>query len=160
MDWCRYRFRSVWPLDPAPERVYAVLERAEEYPRWWPQVREVSRVDDRVGVVRMRSALPYELCVTAREARRDPAARILEITMTGDLDGWARWRLIPGPRGTGTQAVFEQDVIVRKRLMRVLAVPARPLFRANHAAMMRGGRRGLTELLAAGDGAADHRDAV
>ena len=150
MDWCRYHFRSVWPVDAAPERVYAVLERAEEYPRWWPQVREVARVAEHVGVVRLRSVLPYELRVTAREARRDPAARILKITMTGDLDGWARWRLIPDPRGTGTRAVFEQDVIVRKRLMRLLAVPGRPLFRANHAAMMRGGRRGLSALLAAG----------
>src|SRR5207249_4847480 len=83
MDWCRYHFRSVWPVDAAPERVYAVLERAEEYPRWWPQVREVARVAEHVGVVRLRSVLPYELRVTAREARRDPAARILKITMTG-----------------------------------------------------------------------------
>jgi uncharacterized protein YndB with AHSA1/START domain len=158
MDWCRYRFRNVWPIDSTPERVYAALARAEEYPHWWPQVREVRRVGENLGVVRLRSVLPYELRVTARGTRRDPTARILKITMTGDLDGWARWRLVPdlqGTRGTATRVVFEQDVIVRKRLMRLLAVPGRPLFRANHAVMMRGGRRGLTALLAD-----DCRDAV
>src|SRR5438105_8188092 len=36
----RYRFRSEWLLAAPPAVVYAVLERAEAYPRWWPQVRE------------------------------------------------------------------------------------------------------------------------
>ncbi|MDF3288919.1 SRPBCC family protein [Streptomyces silvisoli] len=146
MDWCRYRFRDVWRLDAPPAEVYAVLERAEEYPRWWPQVRRVDPIDEWSGTARFRSVLPYELVVTAREARRDPAAGVLEIAMTGDLEGWARWTL--GPGGTGTRATFEQQVIVRKPVMRWLSVPGRLFFRANHALMMRAGRRGLCALLA------------
>ncbi|MEU8620370.1 SRPBCC family protein [Streptomyces sp. NPDC048623] len=141
MDWCRYRFRSVWRLAAAPDAVYAVLERAEEYPRWWPQVREVVPLDERTGTARFRSLLPYDLVVTAEARRQDPAARVLEIGMSGDLDGWARWTLTA--EGTGTRAVYEQEVEVRSPLMRALAVPGRPFFRANHALMMRGGRRGL-----------------
>ncbi|MCX5389580.1 SRPBCC family protein [Streptomyces sp. NBC_00094] len=141
MDWCRYRFRSVWRLAAPPDAVYAVLERAEEYPRWWPQVREVVPLDDVTGTARFRSLLPYELVVTARALRRDPAARILEVGLAGDLEGRVRWTLTP--EGTGTRALYEQEVEVRARLLRALAVPGRPVFRANHALMMRGGRRGL-----------------
>ncbi|KQX47956.1 MULTISPECIES: SRPBCC family protein [unclassified Streptomyces] len=145
MDWCRYSFRSVWRLPAPPEAVYAVLERAEEYPSWWPQVREVVPVDDATGTARFRSLLPYDLVVTARALRRDPAAGVLEIGLGGDLVGWARWTL--APEGTGTRVVYEQEVEVRARLLRALAVPGRPVFRANHAWMMRGGRRGLAASL-------------
>ncbi|WP_405655159.1 SRPBCC family protein [Streptomyces sp. RK9] len=147
MDWCHYRFRSVWNLPAAPETVYAVLERAEDYPRWWPQVRSVTALDGRTGTARLRSLLPYDLVVTAEESRRDPGRGVLEITMTGDLDGWARWTLtaVDG----GTRARYDQEVDVRKALMRRLAVPGRPLFLVNHALMMRSGRRGLVAYLEA-----------
>ncbi|MEU6975963.1 SRPBCC family protein [Streptomyces sp. NPDC046371] len=147
MDWCRYRFRSVWRLAAPPDAVYAVLERAEEYPRWWPQVREVVPIDERTGTARFRSLLPYDLVVTAEARRRDPGARVLEVALSGDLDGWARWTL--ALEGVGTRAVYEQEVEVRSPLMRALAVPGRPVFRANHALMMRSGRRGLAALLRA-----------
>ncbi|RII18638.1 Polyketide cyclase / dehydrase and lipid transport [Streptomyces sp. YIM 130001] len=147
MDWCHYRFRSVWVLPAAPEQVFAVLERAEEYPYWWPQVREVRPLDRVTGTARFRSLLPYDLLVTGREQLRDPAAGQLGIAMSGDLVGWARWTVTG--RGTVTRALFEQEVEVRRPLMRRFAVPGRPVFLLNHAAMMRGGRRGLTEWLAA-----------
>ncbi|MFC7307728.1 SRPBCC family protein [Streptomyces monticola] len=145
MDWCHYRFRSVWNLPARPAEVYAVLERAEEYPLWWRQVREVTPLDDRSGLARFRSMLPYDLVVTARQRRRDPVARILEIAMSGDLDGWARWTLTAV--GGGTRALYEQEVDVRRPLMRRLAVPGRPVFLLNHALMMRAGRRGLLTYL-------------
>ncbi|MER6626764.1 SRPBCC family protein [Streptomyces sp. NPDC000987] len=147
MDWTRYRFRTSWRLPAPPATVYRALERAEDYPRWWRQIREVTRIDDTSGVVRVRSALPYDLTFTARAARRDPVAGVLEISMTGDLDGWARWTL--GADGTGTLARYDQLVVVNKPLLRRLAVPGRPLFRANHRLMMRDGRRGLTAYLEA-----------
>uniref|UniRef100_A0AAU2VEP1 SRPBCC family protein n=1 Tax=Streptomyces sp. NBC_00003 TaxID=2903608 RepID=A0AAU2VEP1_9ACTN len=151
MDWCRYRFRSVWDLPAPPAAVYAVLERAEDYPRWWPEVREVTPLDEydeRTATARLRSLIPYDLFVTARESRRDPAGGVLEVALSGDLEGWARWTLFA--RDGGTRAVYEQEVEVRKPLMRRLAVPGRPAFRANHALMMRSGRRGLVRLLEKG----------
>ncbi|WP_371658710.1 SRPBCC family protein [Streptomyces sp. NBC_00280] len=147
MDWSHYRFRTRWTLAAPLADVYDALEQAEDYPRWWPQVREVDRIDDTSGVVRIRSLLPYDLTFTARETRRDPAAGVLEIAMTGDLDGWARWTLTE--TGSGTLADYDQEVDVTKPLMRRLAVPGRPLFRANHALMMRAGRRGLAAHLQA-----------
>ncbi|MFF0743715.1 SRPBCC family protein [Streptomyces sp. NPDC004111] len=150
MDWCHYRFRSIWELRADPAVVYATLERAEDYPSWWPQVREVTPVDGTSGTARFRSFLPYDLVVTARERRRDPDAGILEIGMTGDMDGWVRWTVRPARLGQvrGTRAFYEQVVDVRKPLLRHLAVPGRPVFLANHAWMMRCGQRGLAAALA------------
>ncbi|MGW7440084.1 SRPBCC family protein [Streptomyces sp. NPDC054849] len=147
--WSRYRFRSVWDLDAAPAAVYAVLERPGEYPRWWPQVRGVEPVDDRTGTATFRSLLPYALRVTATELLRDPARGVLEVSLRGDIEGWARWTVRPRA-GTGTartRVLYEQEVEVRRPLMRLLALPGRPLFRLNHALMMRAGRRGLAAWL-------------
>ena len=140
MDWSHYRFVSVWDVSAPPVVVYGILECAEEYPLWWPQIREVATVDDATGTMRIRSFLPYDLVMTVRESRRDPAAGVLEVTLGGDLDGWARWTVTA--HGTGTRATYEQEVEVRRTLMRLLALPGRAVFRANHALMMRAGRRG------------------
>ncbi|MFC9861841.1 MULTISPECIES: SRPBCC family protein [unclassified Streptomyces] len=145
MDWCHYRFTAVWDISAPPDTVYAALACAEEYPRWWPQVRTVTTVDDSTGTARLRSFLPYELVVTARRRRDDPVSRVVEAAMTGDLEGWARWTV--GEHGDGSRARYEQEVDVRKPLLRRLAVPGRPLFRANHTLMMRAGRRGLAARL-------------
>ncbi|MDX6311179.1 MAG: hypothetical protein QOF84_7258 [Streptomyces sp.] len=150
MDWCQYRFRSSWDVEAGPDAVYRILERPDEYPTWWPQVREVRRTGETTGTLRFRSALPYDLFVTAHATRQDPQARVLEVAMYGDLEGWVRWTILQNGAdgGAGTHLVFEQDVIVNKPLMRRLALPCRPLFRANHALMMRQGRRGLRARLA------------
>ncbi|MEV6669653.1 SRPBCC family protein [Streptomyces sp. NPDC051162] len=145
----RYRFRATWTFAVAPDVLYACLEIPESYPSWWPQVREATRTGADTGTLRVRSFLPYELAFAVHGASRDPVARTLEIAMTGDLEGWARWTVLPYGRA-GSQARFEQDVEVRKPLMRRLAIPARPLFVANHAWMMRAGRRGLRTRLEAG----------
>lgn len=138
MDWTRYRFRSLWSL-PAPHaRVYEALGRAEGYPRWWPQIREATPLDEMSGVVRIRSVLPFNLVLTATERCRDPAAGLLEIGLSGDREGWARWTVTPD--GSGTLARYEQVVDVRKPLLRRWAVPGRPVFRANHRLMRRAGR--------------------
>ncbi|MFE5920526.1 SRPBCC family protein [Streptomyces sp. NPDC002285] len=150
MDWSHYRFRTLWALPAAPDTVCEALEQAEHYPRWWPQVREVNRIDDTSGVITIRSVLPYDLTFTAREVRRDRGAGVLEIAMSGDLDGWACWTVTVAGDGSGTLARYDQVVDVNKLLLRRLAVPGRPLFRANHWLMMRSGRRGLAAHLARG----------
>ena len=145
MDWCRYRFRSVWDLPAAPAAVYAVLERAEEYRAGGPRSARSPPSTSASPPARLCSLVPYDLLVTARESRRDPGDGVLEVELCGDLEGWARWTLFA--RDGGTRAVYEQEVEVRKPLMWRLAVPGRPVFRANHALMMRSGRRGLVRLL-------------
>ncbi|WP_432030299.1 SRPBCC family protein [Streptomyces sp. 1222.5] len=147
MDWNHYRFRTLWSLPAPSAAVYAALERPEDYPRWWPQVRTVTRLDDETGVITIRSLLPYAMTFTARTAGRDPAAGILAVHMTGDIEGWARWTVTTA--GPGALVRYDQEVDVCKPLLRRLAVPGRPVFRANHRLMMRAGRRGLLRYLRA-----------
>ncbi|MFD9095377.1 SRPBCC family protein [Streptomyces collinus] len=147
MDWNHYRFHSRWSLPAPPATVYAALERPEGYPHWWPQVRTVNRLDDATGVLTIRSALPYAMTFTARTTRRDPAAGVLAVALSGDIEGWARWTVTA--EGPGTLARYDQEVDVRKPLLRLLAVPGRPVFRVNHRLMMRAGRRGLLRHLRA-----------
>lgn len=142
----RYRFLTAWDLHAPPRRVYRVLADPRTYPVWWPEIREVRQLDEHSGVMRFRSLLPYELAVVASEARQDPVAGVLEARLAGDLEGVTRWTVTS--RGDGRAvAVFFEDVEVRKPLMRLLAVPGRPAFRANHALMMRHGRVGLAHYL-------------
>jgi uncharacterized protein YndB with AHSA1/START domain len=147
MDWTHHRFRSLWHLPAPPATVYAALERVEDYPHWWRQVREVTQVDDRTAAIRIRSLLPYDMTFTAREVRRDPAAKVLEAALSGDVDGWSRWTVTA--HGPGSLVRYDQEVHVRKPLLRRFAVPGRPFFRANHRLMMRAGRRGLAGRLEA-----------
>lgn len=148
MDWNHYRFRSLWTLSAPAPTVYSALERIEEYPLWWPQVREVTRLDDTTGIITIRSLLPYDLTSTLREGRRDRETGVLEAGLSGDIDGWARWT-VTRLGAHGCLAHYEQEVDLRKPLLRLLAVPARPVFRVNHALMMRAGRRGLAAHLEA-----------
>lgn len=151
--WSRYRFRSVWDFDVPAARVYAALERPDDYPLWWPQIRAVAPTpapagDERSGSALIRSALPFTLRVTAAELLRDPVRGVLEVALRGDLEGWARWTVRSRPGGA--RALYEQEVEVRRPLMRWLSLPGRPVFRLNHSLMMRAGRRGLAAHLAAG----------
>ncbi|WP_042417256.1 SRPBCC family protein [Streptacidiphilus anmyonensis] len=142
----RYRFTSRWQLHAAYEHVFDALAAPLDYPLWWPQIIEVRQLTPESGRMRFRSLLPYELHVMASAVRNDPAAGVLEARLTGDLEGVTRWTVTRAGEGR-TAAVFDEDVEVRKPLMRRLAVPGRPAFRANHAWMMRSGRLGLARHL-------------
>src|SRR5262245_50754490 len=142
----RYEFCSVWRLNAAPDDVYAVLERLPDYPLWWPQVRTVAALGNDAYELVCRSSLPYDLRFTTRQVVRNPADRVLEASMTGDLEGFSRWTISSDAHGTSAQ--FDEQVVATKALLRRLELVARPVFKANHTRMMRDGERGLSTYLA------------
>jgi len=141
-----YCFRSAWRVDLDADQLFDVLSDIASYPHWWPQLRSVERIDDDTAAVRCRSALPYTLRLRAQRAREDRDARVLEVRLDGDLEGWARWTLTPGQDGTAL--VFEQEVVVRGQMLRWVGFIGRPVLRLNHAWMMRGARVGLDRWVA------------
>ncbi|WP_435200316.1 SRPBCC family protein [Janibacter sp. GS2] len=148
MSTPRFVFRHVWPV-PAPVGVVtAALADIEHYPRWWPQVRSVARIDDVSGRGRIRSLLPVTLDLVLTREIEDREGGRLRVALGGDLLGWAGWSVVPDPAGTatGSIATFEQEVRVAARLDRA-ATLAPFVLRANHAWMMRQGRRGLAREL-------------
>ena len=147
MDLNHYHFKSVWHLDAPTSVVFGVLAALETYPAWWPEIRLVEALTPDSSRLTARSLLPYDLVFVTTQAMRDADQAVLEATMTGDLEGFSRWTL--GPESpTTTTAVFEEEVITNKALLRRLAFIARPAFRANHTLMMRHGERGLGTYLA------------
>ena len=145
MDRNFYAFRSDWSVDATPNTIYRALERFESYSEWWPEVRSIRLVGAESCQVTCRSVLPYDLTFVLRPSRRDPGSGVLEAAMTGDLEGFSRWTISGGPSRSGL--VFEEEVTVNKRLLRVLAPVARNLFRANHSVMMKHAQVGLATYL-------------
>lgn len=121
------------------------LADVEGYQSWWPQVREIHRIDDDSFRVRIRSLLPYILDLVLARAVQDETAGILRVNIGGDLQGWSAWQL--SAEGTGTLAQFSQEVEVTASVLRRAPSAVRPLLRANHTYMMRSGERGLSDYL-------------
>jgi hypothetical protein len=141
-----YRFHSVWSVGVAPGEVFDVLADLGSYPRWWREVRQVRRVTDDCAELRCRSVLPYDLVFRASQGVRDDRAGVLCAHLTGDLEGFVAWKITL--QESGSRLNYDQEVTVRKPLLRRLALLARPAMRANHELMMRDGERGLRTYLA------------
>nr|WP_246297561.1 SRPBCC family protein [Janibacter cremeus] len=131
-------------LAQSPQEVIRVLADVEGYPRWWPQVRSVERLDATSGRARIRSLIPLTLHVVLAPEVEDREGGVLQVGLSGDLVGWARWTV--RPHEGGAVAVFEQQARVAPRLERA-ATLASVVLRANHAWMMRQGCRGLAREL-------------
>lgn len=141
-----YRFRSLWSVRAATSRVFDALVDLTSYPRWWPDIRAVDRVDEDTAEVVCRAVLPYALTFRLHRAVEDPAGGRLRVDMTGDLEGYVHGE-VAEHREAGALLAISQRVVVAKPLLRTLAPVARPLFRANHAVMMRRGQRGFRAYL-------------
>ncbi len=143
-----YRFRNVWSLNVAATRLFGALVDLANYPRWWPDVRAVHKVDDDTAEFTCRAILPYDLVFRLHRDEQDERTGLLRVNMTGDLEGYVQG-IVAADEPAAARLEISQEVKVNKTLLRRLAPVARPLFRANHAAMMWRGHRGLRTYLAA-----------
>ncbi|MGX7828851.1 SRPBCC family protein [Actinokineospora sp. 24-640] len=147
MDLNFYRFDLSWTVDHPLGEVFDALVDLEAYPLWWPEYREVRRVDADTVAVAIRSSLPYTLHLTNRFLVHDREGGRFRLAMDGDLAGWIDFALT-GADGGGTRVRITQECTAEKRLLRVFALVGRRAFIHNHALMMRRGRVGLSALLA------------
>lgn len=144
-----FEFRHVWHLPVDVAVAYTALADVDSYPRWWPQVRAIERVDERSGHAFVRSLLPYTLDLLLTREVEDAAQRLLRVRIEGDLAGWSEWRLVAGP-GTprrSTIALYTQEATVTVAGFGRLGPVAAPVLRANHTWMMWSGERGLRDYL-------------
>ena len=140
-----YRFDSLWHLHASREQVYAALADVDGYERWWPQVREIHRIDADSGRVRIRSLLPYTVDLVLARTVQDEVRGTLRVDIAGDLEGWCAWQL--SAEGVGTRVRFSQEVEVTVPMLQRAPFAIRPLLRGNHSHMMRSGERGLGRYL-------------
>lgn len=139
-----YRFGGSWYVGAPLPQVRDTIVDLEHYPEWWPQVRAVASLGPDDAWVVCRSALPYTLELVLHAVSRE--APVLEVAVTGDLDGFVRWRL--SEEGAGTRMELEQEVTV-SGLLGVASYPLRPVLRWNHHRMLTGCVTGLRERLQA-----------
>jgi hypothetical protein len=138
-----YSFDDAWSVAASYDRVFEVLEDLDGYPRWWRDVEAVTRLDDDTRIVVIRSILPYRLRISVRRERVDRRIGVIGATMQGDLHGWTRW-LVVRYRG-GTAVRLQERASLGRPLLVALEPLLAPVYVANHAAMVRRGRRGLRE---------------
>ena len=139
-----FAFSSVWEVPATPSAVHAALVDLERYPDWWPQVVAVARLGPDDARVLCRSTLPYTLDLVLHAVSR--TGPLLEVAVSGDLDGTVRWRLEPVEDGTLMR--FEQRVAVTG-LLALASYVAGPVLRWNHDRMMAGCVAGLRRRLVA-----------
>jgi hypothetical protein len=144
-----YRFRTVWSIEVAAARLFGALVDLANYPLWWPDIRTATKVDDDTAEFTCRSTLPYTLVFRLHRNLQDEDAGHLRVDMSGDLEGYVQG-IVAANTEHHASLEISQQVVVHKKLLRRLAPVARPLFRANHALMMRRGYRGLRAYLATG----------
>lgn len=150
-----YRFLTTWLLAAPREQVWQVVSDVEQWPLWWPGVREARELTspdiDGLGRrvrMRFRSRLGYSLSFTGDVVTSRPP-ELGEVTVDGQLRGRGRWELTR--TGAGTRLDWTWEVTPEVRWMRALSPYARPLFVWAHADLMRRGRRGLARRLSSLD---------
>jgi uncharacterized protein YndB with AHSA1/START domain len=146
-----YRFLDEWRLPVDVERVYDLVGRPLDYPRWWSDVFLAAEGDGgepepgkRIEVV-ARGFLPYRLrfALTTLDCERPHR---IHSRLDGDFEGTGTWLL--EAEGGGTRAVLDWRPSVRKAGVRQLTPVLRPLFRSNHAWTMRRGLAAASRELA------------
>ncbi|GAA1259108.1 SRPBCC family protein [Janibacter melonis] len=146
----RLAFTDAWEMEHPADEVLRVLADVDSYMRWWPQIKEIERVDAEHGQLRVCSSIPISLRMTITREAELPEIGLLRVRVQGDLRGWSQWHVaaVPG----GCRVAYTQEVSIAHPFFKlVAAVPVLGVrvIRANHDAMMRGGARGLGEYLAA-----------
>lgn len=149
-----YSFRDEWHVDAAPSRVWALIEQPATYPLWWPIYLDAKVTEDRgpvgsVARLKFRVLLPYTLSVTTTSTRSE-APRLLEGTVSGELQGSWRWTLEPA--ASGTRVIFEERVQTNRWILDLLAPIAHRLFALNHRVAARKGAEGMRAYLARTEG--------
>ena len=138
---------SHWRIAAPVEHVWATLADPESWPQWWPYVRSVRTIRqgdaDGLGSVRRiewATRLPYDIVIEV-EAIESLRLERLRARSHGQLRGEGIWLL--RSEGRFTDVTYVWRVELAKRWMRWLAPVLAPVFRWNHAGVMRAGGIGL-----------------
>ncbi len=147
-----YRFLTTWLLECPRQDAWEALADCRDWPRWWRGVEEVTelragdqrRVGSAYRVTWRAPAVPYRVRFDFHVDEVDEPA-LMAGTAHGALQGTGTWRLFE--QGGVCAVTFLWEVRTSRVWMRALEPVARPLFRAGHDRLMRGGGRDLSRLL-------------
>jgi hypothetical protein len=128
----RLRSERTYPLDVPPDEVWSAVSRVEDYPRWWPWLRDFEGDSIAVGAVWdcvIQPPLPYVLRFRLTFDHVRPA-REIRARVSGDADG--RGELHFAGRGRGTQLRVVSNLRPATPMLRAVAAIAWPIARFGH----------------------------
>jgi len=142
----QYHLTTHWTLEAPVGAVWTELSRPEGWPAWWKGMLAVRLLEqgDGSGTGAYRritwrgvlSRITYNL----RTVKIQPRA-LIESVADGQLTGVGRWQLTRA--GAGTEVQHDWIVNVALPGIPIVAGIAGLLFKWNHRALMKAGRRGL-----------------
>ena len=155
-----FHFDERWIVDAGIESVWAVLERVDEWPGWWPGLTAAEKVGAAQADVdaadlpvipgsRARLLVHAPIGWSLRfsiEVDEVDAPHLIRFRANGDLRGEGRWAL------TAFDGVTTIDSLWCVTTSRTIIRAMRPLSGLMHGAVMRAGERGLRSRLAARSG--------
>ena len=127
-----FRFDRAWFFDIGRDELWAALARTDDFPRWWPWLRELSGdglVPGGCSACAVRAPIPYTMRFTVTVANLVPGERV-EAVVAGDLSGPARLELAPDGRGTLVRLAWE--LRLERPVVRTAARFGRPLLEWGH----------------------------
>ena len=137
----QYHFITRWRFEAPPERIFELIRKPLEFPRWWGSVYlKAERVADAKVRFQTKGRLPYTLCWDSETIESRPP-EYLAVRATGDFDGRGLWTLERD--GAFTNVVFDWKLTAEKPLLRYLSFVLKPLFAWNHRWAMEQGRAGM-----------------
>jgi hypothetical protein len=153
MDVTEFVLLSRWRIDAPIRRVWDELHDPTGWPRWWPYVAAVDKLDsgdpDGIGACycfHWTSRLPYSIKLQTHVVEV-ATPHTIRATASGDLQGEGTWRL--HEHGASTIVEYTWRVTLDRAWMRLFAPLLRPAFTWNHNAVMAAGEQGLRRHLAA-----------
>jgi len=136
-----FAFDRSWRFPVAPESLWRVLERTDDYRSWWRWLREFDSDGLVVGSASrcaVRGPFPYSLNFTVHVREVVPAA-LVRTEVTGDLAGPARLEIAADGDGSTARLAWELELC--SPLLRELARWARPLMEWGHGWVVDNGVR-------------------
>lgn len=145
-----YSFHDEWDISVPLDEAWKAVSDSSSWQQWWPGLKSVVITDHQANIIGSkvnliwRSKTGYKLrhAVTIKSVK--PGLSIGFISV-GDLQGSGTWKFIVN--GSQTHMIIDWHVHTTKRWMNVLATVLRPIFIANHTALMKRGEAGLNEFL-------------
>lgn len=147
----RFRFVTEWRFDSPIDRVWALLNEPEGFPRWWPGFEQAKTIsgDGEVGSVtqyRVRGDFGLIFDFTT-EVEETQAPEYLRLKANGDLSGTGEWRL--RTEEGRTEVTYVWEVEVRQLWLRLLGMlpGSRRFMERSHNRVMTAGGANLARLL-------------
>lgn len=121
-----FEYDRSWQFGVAPEALWALLVRTDDFPRWWPWLQALRADGLHQGAqasFTVQPPLPYRLHVKVA-LQRVETARSIDAQIGGDVRGPARLELRPTPQGCEARLVWSLEL--RRPLLVAAERLARP----------------------------------